>query len=124
MSIGAGLEDGRAVKDAYMKELVRKAYYRDQKSKREIAHELGIHRDTVSRLLKLEPSEIPKLQRKNWHSPVMSPYMAVIKAWLEMDTLAPRKQQHTANRIYDRLVEEYQFQGSYRRIREVVAELR
>lgn len=124
MSIGAGLEDGRAVKDAYMKELVRKAYYREQKSKREIARELGIHRNTVSRLLKLEPSEIPKLQRKDWHSPVVGPYMAVIQAWLEMDALAPRKQQHTAKRIYDRLVEEYQFQGSYRRIREVVAELR
>jgi len=64
MSTGEGLEDGRALKDAYMKELVRKAYYREQKSKREIARELGIHWDTVSRLLKLEPSEIPKYREK------------------------------------------------------------
>jgi hypothetical protein len=64
MSIGAGLEDSRAVKDAYMKELVRKAYYCEQKSKREIAHELGIHRDMVSRLLKLEPKRNPEVTEK------------------------------------------------------------
>lgn len=107
-----------------MKELVRKAYHRDQKSKRQIAREFGIHRDTVSRLLAGDANETPRLQRQVWTAPVMGPFLPVIEAWLEEDEAAPRKQRHTAQRVYQRLVEEHQFKGSDRRVREVVAAIR
>ena len=35
----------------------------------------------------------------------MGPYLPVIERWLLADEDAPRKQRHTAKRIYDRLVE-------------------
>lgn len=107
-----------------MKELVRKAYYREGKSKRQIVRELGIHRDTVSRLLSEEDGQPPAFKRQEWSYPVMGPFIPVIEAWLQEDEQAPRKQQHTAKRIFDRLVEEHQFTGSYRRVREVVAAIR
>lgn len=107
-----------------MKELVRKAYYREGKSKRQIARELGIHRDTVSRLLCEADGQSPGFKRQEWSYPVMGPFIPIIEAWLKEDETAPRKQQHTARRVFDRLVEEYQFPGSYRRVREVVAAIR
>jgi transposase len=107
-----------------MKELVRKAYYRGGKSERQIARDLGIHRKTVKQLLKEDGGTPPSFQRKNWVSPVMGPYLPIIEAWLKEDESSPRKQQHTSKRIYERLVEEHQFSGSYRRVAKVVAKLR
>lgn len=49
-------------------------------------------------------------------SPVMGPYMEIVDAWLEEDRLLPRKQRHTAARIFQRLRDEYQFPGSERTI--------
>ena len=44
------------------------------------------------------PKEIPSL---------LDPLKPIINKWLEDDLKAPRKQRHTAKRIYDRLQEEY-----------------
>jgi transposase len=108
-----------------MQEMVRKAYFRDQKSKRQIARELGIHRDTVTRLLERPAGKSPSYQlSRPKASPVTGTYLGVIAAWLKADEAAPRKQQHTAQRIYQRLQAEYGFQGSERRIREIVSQLR
>ena len=113
------------LKDACMQEIVRKAYIRDGKSKRQIARELGIHRDTVTRLLKYEAGEPPRYHlSRSKDKPVVGRYLSIIEAWLEADRSAPPKQRHTAHRIWERLCEEYGFAGSERRIREVVAELR
>ena len=38
--------------------------------------------------------------------------------------MAPRKQRHTARRIYDRLVEERGFEGSYSTVRRFVRDWR
>ena len=54
-----------------MKELVRKAYYLDRKSERQIARDLRIHRKTVKQLLKEDDGTPPSFQRKNWESPVI-----------------------------------------------------
>lgn len=106
-----------------MQEMVRKAVLRDGKSQRRISRELGIHRETVKRMLQQEG--LPRYQRsKPKLHPVMGPYLGVIESWLQADEEAPRKQRHTARRICERLREEYGFTGSERRVREVVAELR
>lgn len=47
-----------------------------------------------------------------------------IEKVLDEDLSAPRKQRHTAKRIYDRLVEERGFTGSYSTVRRFVAEFR
>src|SRR4051794_6048852 len=111
------------MKDASMKEIVRKACLRDGQSKRWVARTLGMSRNTVRKLLK-EPG-VPAYQLKEAKpKPVMGVFIPIIEAWLKQDEEAPRKQRHTAKRIYDRLVQEHGFQGSERRVREIVAQLR
>lgn len=112
------------LKDVYTKEIVRKAALRDGKSKRQIARELGIHRNTITRLLKLESKEAPEFQRKQWSHPVLGPHIATIESWLKEDEKAPRKQRHTATRIYNRLREEYGFTGGKRTVQEYVSRAR
>jgi hypothetical protein len=42
----------------------------------------------------------------------MAPFLPIIAEIVEADKKAPKKQRHTAKWIYDRLVEECNFQGS------------
>jgi transposase len=53
----------------------------------------------------------------------LDPYREVIDAWLRDDLDAPRKQRHTAKRIFDRLLDEHQAIGvvSYGMVRDYVA---
>lgn len=113
------------MKSVHVQEAIRKAKFKDGKSNRQIATELGISRNTVKKVVTQEKVTVPEYRRTQpIQFPVMGSVLGIIESWLEADSRAPRKQQHTAKRIYDRLVEEYQFQGSERRVREVVAALR
>lgn len=52
----------------------------------------------------------------------LGPYQATIDGWLRDDLDAPRKQRHTAKRIFDRLLDEHHATGvSYWMVREYVA---
>lgn len=112
------------MKDAYMQEMVRKAYIREGKSKRRIAQELGIHRDTVSRLLNAPVGSVPRYQRQEWACPVLEGFKGVIDAWLREDEQAPRKQRHTMKRVHERLQAEYGFEGSYGAVRDYIGKVR
>lgn len=91
---------------------------------REISRVTGWSRQTVRRALEA-PAEPPVYtQTRPRPSPVMDPYVEVVKSWLEADESAPRKQRHTARRIYDRLVDEYGFTGAEVTVRQAVARLR
>ena len=50
----------------------------------------------------------------------LDPYKPLIDKWLEADRFMPRKQRHTARRVYDRLVEEQGFDGSYQIVQRYV----
>ena len=109
----------------YIHEAVRKAYYRDKKGIRQIGRELGIARNTVRKILAEEEAKPPQYRlEKSKAKPVLDPVIPLIEAWLSQDAQAPRKQQHTARRIYQRLRDEHAFTGSERRVREYVAECR
>jgi len=60
-------------------------------------------------------------QRRKRSRPVMGPYETIVDAWLLADRKLPRKQRHTAKRIYDRLIQEYDFNGGERTVREYVS---
>jgi len=105
------------------KEAVRKACLRDGKSQRAVSQELGIARNTISKLLK-DPDPPRYHLTKAKEKPVLGDYQEIIQTWLAEDEASPRKQQHTAKRIYDRLVAEHNFPGCERTVRKYVAEIR
>lgn len=108
-----------------MKELVRIAFYREKKSKSEIAQQFNISRKTVRKLLALPADEIPRYRlQKAKQRTVLGLFTGIIETWLKQDEEAPKKQRHTAKRIYDRLREEYGFTGGERTVREYVAKVR
>ncbi len=54
----------------------------------------------------------------------LDPYIGVIDRILEEDGSGPRKQRHTAKRIFDRLREEHGFAGGYTIVKDYVRERR
>ncbi len=73
----------------------------------------------------LESAEVPHYGlTKPRPNPVMDPYRETILVWLAQDEHAPKKQRHTARRIYDRLVAEHGFVGAESTVRRFVAQLR
>lgn len=81
----------------------------------DIANRVGVHWRTAKKYADKENWNATVTKRKS-RSPVMGPFMEIVDAWLEEDRLLPRKQRHTATRIFHRLRDEYQFQGSERTV--------
>ena len=91
---------------------VRRACMVEGMSVREAAREFGLHRDTVRKMLKYS---VPPgyRRRKPVSRPKLEPYIGVIEGILEGDRGAPKKQRHTAKRIFERLRAEYGFTPGY-----------
>nr|WP_264017387.1 IS21 family transposase [Mycolicibacterium conceptionense] len=73
---------------------------------RELAERHKVHRRTVRQAL---ASAVPPA-RKQYPArprPAIDPYVTIIDGWLTADQDAPRKQRHTARRIWQRLVAEH-----------------
>jgi transposase len=105
------------------KEQIRRAYHLEGKSIRQIQRELGYHRETIRKAL--EDGSVPQYtQRRARPSPVMDPVKPIIDRWLAEDESRPRKQRHTAKRIYDRLRVEYGFTGGASTVRRYVGQRR
>ncbi|WP_094757312.1 IS21 family transposase [Parasporobacterium paucivorans] len=65
---------------------------------------------------------LPKPASEQRFCPKLDPYKPAIDEWLEADKSAPRKQRHTAKRVYNRLKKEVElFDCSYRTVAEYVA---
>ena len=78
---------------------------------RRIAREVGVSRQTVRKYAQLEDCS-PKPPVRAESRSKLDPYKPLIDKWLEADRFMPRKQRHTARRVYDRLVAEQGFDGS------------
>jgi len=73
---------------------------------RELAVRHQVHRRTVRQAL---ASAVPP-PRKTYRpqpGPAIGPYAAIIDEWLLADRDVPRKQRHTARRVWQRLVAEH-----------------
>ena len=58
----------------------------------------------------------PGYQRKAApHRPKLAPYVGIIDQILDADQSVPKKQRHTAKRIFKRLRDEHRFPGHYQR---------
>ena len=107
--------------DVYLR--VRRAVMVDGMSMREAARVFGLHRDTVRKMLAY--SVPPGYRRQNPPKrPKLEPYAGVIDRIFEDDLGRPRKQRHTAKRIFERLRDEHGFDGGYTTVKDYVRENR
>ena len=105
------------------KEEIRRAYYIEGKSIRQISRETGHHRYTIRKAL--EDGMKPEYKLRNPPArPVMASVKGIIDQWLEKDKTQPSKQRHTAKRIHERLRDEYGFDGAESTVRHYVAQRR
>lgn len=103
-------------------ELIRRKHLIEHLSIRAIRRELGHSRKTIRKAL--AHGTPPGYQRRGpAPSPVMDKVAGIVDAWLEQDRQQPRKQRHTAQRIYERLRDEHDFKGSSSTVRRYVAKL-
>ena len=73
---------------------------------REIMRRSGYHYETVRKYIdKDDFNDFPTAPKES--NSLLDPLKPIIDEWLEADLNAPRKQRHTAKRVYDRLKEEY-----------------
>ena len=100
---------------------VRQRVLRDRQSKRSVMREEGLHWETLEKML--AHSRPPGYRRKKSRGRKIDPYVGWIEEVLKADRNVPRKQRHTAKRIYERLGREKGYEGGYTAVKEVVARL-
>ncbi|HEY0214489.1 MAG TPA: IS21 family transposase, partial [Paenirhodobacter sp.] len=90
-------------------------------SQREAARVFNVSRDTVRKMMAF--SVPPGYRRRaEVRRPKLDPFIPIIEGWLEADRTMPRKQRHTAKRVFDRLCEECGFTGGYTIIKDYIRE--
>jgi transposase len=94
----------------------------DGESKRTILRETGMHWTTLEKILsESEPADYQLRQPRP--KPVIGPYLEQIQQILKEDRHAPRKQRHSAMRIFKR-IRDAGYVGGYTQVKEAVNELR
>jgi transposase len=98
---------------------IRRRILVEGEGKRQICREYGIHFRTLQKIL--EHAEPPGYrQSKPREKRKIGPYIPFIEEALTEDRKAPRKQRHTAKRLFDRLVSEHGYDGGYTAVKEAV----
>ncbi len=81
---------------------------------REIARRLGVSRTSVAKYADQQDfSPAPPSPLVRAGASVLTGFEHIIERWLVEDQRRPRKQRHTAKRVFDRLVAEHGFAGTY-----------
>lgn len=102
---------------------IRRRVLVEGEAKRQICREYGIHFRTLQKIL--EHSEPPGYrQSKPREKRKIGPYLSFIEETLRADQKAPRKQRHTAKRLFNRLVSECGYKGGYTAVKEAVRAFR
>jgi len=102
---------------------IRRRVLVDGVSKRQIMRETGLHFKTVNKILR---HSIPPGYRRMVpiRKPKIDPYLFIISEILKQDKALPKKQHHTAKRIWERLRAEHGFTGGYTIVKDAVRELK
>ena len=100
-------------------EQIRRDREREGLSIRELARRHGVHRRAVRQAL-ASPVPRPRKQPERRPAPKLGAYRPLIDEWLKADREAPRKQRHTARRVWQRLVDEHGVEVSERQVRRYV----
>ena len=91
-------------------------------SKRQLCREEGISWQTLEKVL-THPGPPGYRRSAPYAEPKLGPFVERIAQILAADRGVPQKQRHTAQRIFERLVEEG-YAGGYTQVREQVRQLR
>jgi transposase len=97
-----GLENRRTKVELY--EQIRREYEHGSGTIREVSRKLGVHRREVRKALSSAMPAARKVPERE--HPKLAPAIPFINAILEADRKAPRKQRHTAHRIWMRMQRE------------------
>lgn len=102
---------------------VRRKILVDGRSKRSVMSEEGLHWETLQKMLvhSRPPGYRRRVKKRGRRIDAHLPWIGRV---LESDREVPRKQRHTARRIFDRLKAERGYEGGYTVVKEVVAEFR
>jgi transposase len=99
---------------------IRRRVLVDGLSKRAACRQYDIHWDTLRKIL--EHPEPPGYRRTTPRPrPKLDPFLPVLHRILEDDRKAPRKQRHTARRIFERLRDEHGYTGGLTVVKAAVA---
>jgi len=102
---------------------VRRAVQVDGMSIRQAAREFGLSRKTIRKMMQF--SLPPGYARKKpVVRPKLGPWLGIIDQILVDDQTQPKKQRHTAKRIWDRLKAEHAFKGGYTVVKDYVRQAR
>ena len=86
---------------------------------RRMAREVGVSRQTVGKYAELEDCS-PKPPERTAAGSKPDPFEPVIDKWLQVDRMMPRKQRHSAMRVWRRLRDERGYDGSHRLVQRYV----
>lgn len=108
------------MKDVELYGKVRRAVRIEGLSERAAARRFGVDARTVSKMMKFS---VPPGYRRSKPAvkPKLGPFIGIIDAILKDDKGRPKKQQHTAKRIFERLREEHGFTGGITIVKDYVA---
>jgi len=104
-------------------ERIRYAHFREGLSLRELSRTFHHSRKTIRKALE-DPGPWSYRRLATRPAPVMDAVAEVIQLWLAEDLDRPRKQRHTAHRVYERLVDEHGFSGGESTVRQWVCKHR
>jgi len=91
-------------------------------SKRQIIRETRMHWQTLEKIL--SHSVPPGYRRQKVYNSKLDAHIDWVRSVLDIDKTQPKKQRHTAKRIYERLKSERSFTGGYTIVKELVLNLK
>jgi len=100
---------------------IRMRILRDGVSIRQVCEETGHHFDTIKKML--DHPEPPAFQCPERPKPKLGPYLEYISGVVASDKDMPKKQRHTAKRIFE-LIREQGYEGGITQVKETVRELK